>query len=398
MKIKEICPSVWYVGVNDRRTALFEGLWPIPGGVSYNSYIVEGSEGTALIDSVHVAEGPELLENISTVVGKGKVSWLVVNHMEPDHSGSIATMLAAFPELKIVCNRQAAGMIGGFYKITDPERLHIVADGDTLSLGDKTLKFTMTPMVHWPETMMTYVVEDNLLFSGDAFGTFGALNGAVVDEEMVVEPYFEEMYRYYSNIVGKYGAAVQKAFGKLKGVEIAAICPTHGPVWKRDIKRALDITDRLSRYESEPGVTIVYGSMYGNTARAAEAVAEGLAAGGIRNIKIHDASVSPMSYMISDAFRYEGLVVGSPTYSMTLFPPIAQFLEALKTREVRGKVFGAIGNHTWAPSPLPTIMKAWSEEMKLPLLGMVTIRQSPDDSTRVQVKELVDNMLEHLTR
>ncbi len=397
MKIKEICASVWYVGVNDRRTALFEGLWPIPGGVSYNSYIVEGSESTALIDSVHVAEGPELLNNISSVLCHGKVNWLVVNHMEPDHSGSIATLLAAFPDLKIVCNRQAAGMIGGFYKITDPERFHIVGDGDTLSLGDKTLKFAMTPMVHWPETMMTYLVEDKVLFSGDAFGTFGALNGAVIDEEMTIEPYFEEMYRYYSNIVGKYGSAVQKALGKLKSVEISTICPTHGPVWRRDLKRAVDLTDRLSRYESEPGVTIVYGSMYGNTARVAEMVAEGLAEGGVKTIKMHDASVSAMSYMISDAFRYEGLVVGSPTYSMTVFPPVMQFLEALKTREVRGKVLGAIGNHTWAPSPLPTQIKAWAEEMKLPLQGFVSVKQAADDATKVYVKELVDNMLSHLS-
>lgn len=396
MKKKEILPAIWYVGVNDRRTSLFEGLWPLPIGVSYNSYIVKGSESTALIDTVHVAESPVLLNNIGAVVGEGKVSWLVVNHMEPDHSGSIVSLLAAFPDLKIVCNRRAAAMIGGFYKITDPARFHIVGDGDTLSLGDKTLRFTMTPMVHWPETMMTYVEEDKVLFSGDAFGTFGALNGAVVDEEMVIEPYINEMYRYYSNIVGKYGAAVQKALAKLQSTEIEAVCPTHGPVWRHYLTRVIEITDRLSRYGSEPGVTIVYGSMYGNTTRVAEEIAEGLADGGVKNIKMHDASVSPMSYMISDAFRYEGLVVGSPTYSMTLFPPVRQFLEALKTREVRGKVFGAFGSHTWAPAPLPNLIKAWAEEMKIPLLGLVSVRQSPDDTTRMQVKELVDNMLKQL--
>ena len=228
MNIKQIVAGIYYAGVNDRVTSLFEGLWPIPKGVSYNSYIVAGSEKTALIDTVRIDTVRDFFNNIKGLIGDRKIDYLVVNHMEPDHSGSIPEIVRAYPELKIIGNAQTVGMIKGFYHIDDPDRFLTIKDGEEVSLGDMTLRFYLTPMVHWPETMMTYVPERKTLFSGDAFGCFGALSGAVVDTEMTTDLYFPEMHRYYANIVGKYGMHVQRALKKLAGVEFDYICSTHG--------------------------------------------------------------------------------------------------------------------------------------------------------------------------
>ena len=388
MNIKQIVAGIYYAGVNDRVTSLFEGLWPIPKGVSYNSYIVAGSEKTALIDTVRIDTVRDFFNNIKGLIGDRKIDYLVVNHMEPDHSGSIPEIVRAYPELKIIGNAQTVGMIKGFYHIDDPDRFLTIKDGEEVSLGDMTLRFYLTPMVHWPETMMTYVPERKTLFSGDAFGCFGALSGAVVDTEMTTDLYFPEMHRYYANIVGKYGMHVQRALKKLAGVEFDYICSTHGPVWHDRIAEVVAVYDRLSKYEPEAGVTIIYGSMYGNTAEAAEEIACGLAEAGVRNIRIHDASHSTMSDMISDAFRYEGLVIGSATYSMTIFPPVAQLMQAMETREIRNKQFAWFGNFTWAPKVVGPAMEAFAEKLKLPVVGSVAVKQSLDDDSRHQAREL----------
>lgn len=389
MNIKEIISNLYYVGVDDRTTTRFEGLWPLPKGVSYNSYIVVGSEKVALIDTVEVSEVYDFLANIRSIIGDRKIDYLIVNHMEPDHSGGIRTILAEYPDIKIVTNQAAVNMIKNYYGITDPEQFNIIKENDKIDLGGRTLAFAMIPMVHWPETMVTYVVEDAVLFSGDAFGTFGALNGAVTDDETDVEPYFEEMYRYYSNIVGKYGAAVQRALGKLQGLKLDYICPTHGPVWHSCIGRAVEITDRLSRYESEEGVTIVYGSMYGNTARVADRIAAGLASRGIKKIRMYDASYADLSYMISDAFRYKALIVGAPTYSMTVFPPVDQFLTAMQTREVKNKVFASFGSHTWASAAAKRIA-AWAETVGLEHLAAMDMKCAPGETTSDDIDAIVD--------
>lgn len=381
MNIKEITEGIFYVGVNDRVTEKFEGLWPIPHGVSYNSYIVKGTEATALIDTVRIDEVREFFNNIELIQGDRKVDYLVVNHMEPDHSGSIPEVLLAHPEIKIVGNAQTIGMIKGFYKVEDDSRFLEVKHGDTLSLGGKTLKFYITPMVHWPETMMTYVEENATLFSGDAFGTFGALNGAVTDREMDTDRYIPEMYRYYSNIVGKYGKFVQGALAKLSGVKIDRICSTHGPVWESRVEEVVGIVDRLSRYESEPGLVIIYGSMYGNTAEMAEVIARGAAEAGVKNIIIHNASHSSLSDMISDAYRYEGLAVGCATYSMTLFPPVEAFMQAMETREIKNKVFAAFGSFTWAKGVVGSKMEEYANRIKLEPVGYVVMKQTLDAET-----------------
>lgn len=388
MNIREITSGIYYTGVNDRVTDKFEGMWPLPYGVSYNAYLVRGSKATALMDTVEITEVHEYLDAVERTLQGAAPDYLVVHHMEPDHSGSIPEVVRRWPDLKIVGNAQTVGMIKGFYHVDDDSRFVPVKDGDTIDLGDMTLLFRLTPMVHWPETMMTYVAERGVLFSGDAFGCFGALNGGLIDTELDTTVYRDEMYRYYSNIVGKYGRFVQQAMQKLSGVTPEYICTTHGPVWHEKIAEVMGIYDRLSRYEGEDGVTIIYGSMYGNTAEVAEEIARGLAEAGVKNIRIHNASHSDMSYMISDAFRYKGLIVGSATYSMTLFPPVKALLTALQVREVKNKVFAGFGSYTWAANVVKKEMEDFCAATGLEMQGFVMMKQGIDEDVRNAARAL----------
>ncbi len=368
MKAEIIPGRVYYIGVNDRTTARFEGLWPLPQGVSYNSYLVRGSEATAIIDGVEVSHALEQIDMIRQLTPDHAPDYLIINHMEPDHSGGIAILRQAFPELKIVGNNQTLAMVKGYYGMADGTLA--VKDGDTLSLGDTSLQFHLTPMVHWPETMMTYMPTEGCLFSGDAFGCFGALNGAVVDRDMDTDRYFPEMVRYYSNIVGKYGQFVQRALKKLEALTINTICSTHGPVWTERRAEVVSLYDRLSRYEAlDGGVTIVYGSMYGNTTRMAEAAAQALAAAGVRDIAMHDAARSDLSFILADVFRHRGLIIAAPTYSDALFPPVAAFMDALTIRGVRDRVVAILGSHTWSQRAIGIIKQS------VDALGLTTVAE-----------------------
>lgn len=347
MKVSRISDHIHYIGVNDRTTSRFEAMWPLPYGVSYNSYLITGADKTAIVDGVEACYALRQIEHIRDIIGDRKPDYLIINHMEPDHSGAIKMLRDAYPDIVIVGNAQTLAMVNGFYGVAD--KTLAVKDGDTLSLGaDVNLRFTLTPMVHWPETMMTYFVEEETLFSGDAFGCFGALAGAVVDSDMDTSRYFPEMVRYYSNIVGKYGLFVQKALRKFDNVAVRTLCTTHGPVWRDRISEVVGIYDRLSLYEPlDNGVTVIYGSMYGNTELMAETAAEALAEAGIREIDIHNASVSDLSFMLSDIFRHRGLVIAAPTYSDTLFPPVRNVMEAIATRGVKNRDVLLIGSCTW---------------------------------------------------
>ncbi len=400
MNLKEIQPDVFYCGVNDRTSALFEGLWPLPNGVSYNSYLVRGPEKTALIDTVHEATSPEFFHSLgvsgSASDERVKIDYLIVNHMEPDHSGAIPLLLRAYPDLKIVANRVAIGMIKSFYGITQPEVFLEIKDGDTLSLGEgMELKFFLTPMVHWPETMMTWLEARRMLFTGDAFGTFGALDGGIVDDEIDTELYRAEMYRYYSNIVGKYGVPVQRAMAKVLPLGAEWICPTHGPVWHSHITEAVSLYDRLSRQDWEEGVTVIYGTMYGNTAEAADAIARRLKERGVKTVKVHNASHSSMSEIISDAYRYKGLIVGSPTYNAGLFPPIETFMKAMELREVKGKVFACFGNYAWAPAATK-ILSDRGTAMGWDYAGSFTVKMAMDSSAYDSAAGVADAVAERL--
>ena len=322
-KLKEIADKIYYVGVNDRQKALFENMWPLPYGVSYNSYLIV-DEKTVLVDTVDVCYSDIFLKKIEDALAGRELDYLIVNHMEPDHAGSIRLLRHRYPGVQIVGNTKTFGMLAGFHGIK--EGLYEVKEGDSLNIGSRSLTFYMAPMVHWPEVMVTYDAADKLLFSADAFGTYGALDGGVIDTEMNVEHFWEEMIRYYANIVGKYGNPVQMALRKLSGLEIQTICSTHGPVWRENIAKVVGIYDRLSRYEGEEGVVIVYGSMYGNTEQMAEAIASSLADNGVRNIVMHNVSKSPASYILKDIFKYKGLIIGSQTYSNQLFPEVDSLL------------------------------------------------------------------------
>lgn len=351
--MQKLTDNIYYIGVNDRTTALFEGLWPLPAGVSYNSYLID-DEKAAVIDCV----GPEFFEehlaNIRSVLGSRPVDYIVVNHMEPDHSGALALFRQFYPQARIVGNKKTISMLEGYYSI-DGADCTAVADGTTLELGRHTLSFHLVPMVHWPETMVTYDSTSGTLFSGDAFGCFGALNGTVLDTETDIEPYFPEMRRYYSNIVGKYATPVQNALKKLAAINIKMICPTHGPVWTEAAGRVIAEYDRMSRYEAEEGAVVVYASMYGNTRQMAEEVARGLSEAGIRKIVVHDAARTPLSFILSDIFTYKGLAIGATTYNGDVNPAVKAVLEAVKLREVKHRAMAAFGSFTWAGKAAKTI-------------------------------------------
>lgn len=366
----KLSDKLFYVGVNDDEKSLFEGLWPLPYGVSYNSYVV-ADEKVALIDTVEQGFEDEFLGNVADAIGDRNIDYLVVNHMEPDHSSLTAYMLERYPEMKIVANAKTVPMLKGYYGVSE-DRMLVVGEGDTLDLGGSSLRFFMTPMVHWPETMVTWYEAEGTLFSGDAFGTFGAVDESVVDQEDTFEEYRDEMIRYYSNIVGKYGTPVQTALKKLSGLDIRRICSTHGPVWEKNVGAVVSLYDKLSRYEVEMGVCIVYGSMYGNTAAAADALAMELEARGIpyaiHDLACNNAGELGLSGALRDAFRYDTLVVGSPTYNNGIFPPVEMFMKALSARLVKNRRFYAFGSYTWSGASVKQLNELASA-MKFEILG-----------------------------
>lgn len=391
----EITKNTYYVGVNDRVKHLFENLWPLPKGVSYNSYIVK-DEKIALIDTVDVCYANVFFDKIFSTIGEQPIDYLVINHMEPDHTGSVELLLSKYPDIKIIGNARTADMLKGFYSIT--ENIELVKDKAEISLGIHTLQFYLTPMVHWPETMMTYIPETETLFSGDAFGTFGTLDGGVSDSQLNPCKYWDEMIRYYSNIVGKYGAPVQKALEKLSGISLKNICSTHGPVWTQpeNIEKVLSIYDRLSRYEAESGLVIAYGSMYGNNEAVAEVIASEAAANGVKNIVMHNLSKSHESEVLRDIFKYNGLIVGSPTYNGMLYPAVGTLLAAIENRAIKNRFFGYFGGFAWAGVSVK-LLKEFAEKMKFEVLcESVQIKQSLNDKSYNQALTMGKTMAEKI--
>lgn len=377
MNITQIKPQIRYVGVNDRTTTRFEALWSLPYGVSYNSYLVLG-EKVALIDTVEESFGSRYLENIRRELGDRKVDYLIVNHMEPDHSSSVVALRRIYPDVQIVGNAKTLQMLGGYYGI-DSGTIE-VKEGQTLPLGGGlTLAFCMIPMVHWPETMATYCPELKTIFPGDAFGTFGALDGGITDSQLRLDHFWDEMRRYYACIVGKYGAPVQKALQKLSGLPIETICSTHGPVWQQEIGRVIGIYDQLSRYEGEPGVVIAYGSMYGNTAQMAEKIARELAVQGVKNIIVYNLSYADISNVIRDVFKYDTLIVGSPTYNGELFPEVGSLLQKISERCIPCRKFAYFGSYTWAGAAV-RLLGEFAQKMKWEAICQPTeMKQGYDD-------------------
>lgn len=394
--MKEFATKIHYVGVNDRNKELFEGLWPLPNGVSYNSYLIV-DEKICLIDTVEAAFFVNYIKNIQSVIGDRPIDYLVINHMEPDHSGSIALIKKYYPDVKIIGNKKTFGMMKGFYGFGDDEME--VKNGEKLSLGSYELTFVLTPMVHWPETMMTLATgnDNTVLFAGDAFGCFGALNGGILDSQINCDGFWLEMVRYYSNIVGKYGTPVQNALKKLDGVSLDYICSTHGPVWHDYIAKVVDMYDRMSRYETEEGLVICYGTMYGNTERAAEEIARAASEAGVKNIVMHNVSKSHHSYIIRDVFRYRGLIVGAPTYNTGLYHEMDVLLSELAQRDIKNHLLGCFGSYGWASKAVHKIIE-WNEHhLHFELVGTpVEIKQSLDTTTTEQCVALGKAMAEQL--
>lgn len=390
----EITNNIYYVGVNDRNKNLFEGLWPLPNGVSYNSYLIV-DEKVCLIDTVEVDFFTQFLENIHDVIGERPIDYLVINHMEPDHSGSISLIKKYYPHVKIIGNKKTFGMMAGFYGITE-EDIEVKND-DTIELGNHTLHFVLTPMVHWPETMVTLDTKSHVLFSGDAFGCFGALNGGVIDREINCESFWLEMVRYYSNIVGKYGIPVQGALKKLSGIKIDYICSTHGPIWHDYIERVIGEYDRMSKYNTEEGIVICYGTMYGNTERMAEQIARAASKAGIKNIVMYNVSKTHHSYIIRDVFRYKGLIVGAPTYNTGLYHEMEVLLSELAGKDIKNHLIGWFGSHGWASKAVARIQE-WNENhLKFEVVGEpVDMKQALNDDIKVQCEALGKAMAERL--
>ncbi len=367
-KVPQVTENVYYVGVNDRTKHLFENMWPLPYGVSYNSYLIVDEE-TTLIDTVDVCYSDVFFHKLETVLGDRPLDYLIVNHMEPDHGGSIGLLRKRYPNVKIIGNKKTFDMLKGYHGIT--EGLIEVKSGDALRVGSHEFSFMLAPMVHWPEVMFTYEQSKKILFSADAFGTFGALNGQVFDYEADLDHYLAEMHRYYSCIVGKYGNFVQKALKNMteQGLEVDFVCPTHGVVWTaKHFPEALRIYDTLSRYEAEDGVVILYGSMYGNTEQLADVVAQSLSQAGIRRIVCHNVSKSDPSHILSDIFRHRALIVGSPTYCGSVFTPIEHILNLVRLRDVKNRLYSAFGSYTWAPAAVKQLVP-FAEEMGWTLVG-----------------------------
>ena len=396
-----ITKNIFYVGVNDRQKALFEGLWPLPNGVSYNSYLIV-DEKVCLIDTVEVTFFSQFLENVRTVIGERPIDYVVINHMEPDHSGSLALLRKYYPEVQIVGNKKTFQMMQGFYKIGE-EGAQEVKNGDSIALGSLQLQFVLTPMVHWPETMMTLCQQadgtgDVVLFSGDAFGCFGALNGGVIDEQINCDTFWLEMVRYYSNIVGKYGTPVQQALKKLAGQRVDYICATHGPVWHEYLQKVIDLYDRLSLYKTEPGLVICYGTMYGNTERMAEIIAQAASEAGVKNIVVYNVSKTHHSYILRDIFRYRVLIVGAPTYNTGLYHEMDVLLSEIAGRDIKGKhLLGWFGSHSWASKAVAAIEK-WNEERLHfePVGQPVDMKQGLSEEVRQQCVALGQAVAERL--
>ncbi len=390
----ELKGNVHYVGVNDRNKTLFENLWPLPYGVSYNSYLIADDDAVVLVDTVDVAFFEVYLKKIRDVIGDRKIDYLIINHMEPDHSGSISLIRQYYPDIVLVGNKKTFDMVDGYYGVGGERK--VVAEGDSLKVGRHDLHFYLIPMVHWPETMVTFDSTDGILFSGDAFGCFGALNGGCIDKNINTEIYMGEMRRYYSNIVGKFGNPVQKALQKCSGLDIKMICPTHGPVWEEKIAEVVAMYDKLSRYEAEEGVVIAYGTMYGNTEQMAEAIAEELSAHGIKNIVMHNVSKTPHSFILADIFRYKALIVGCTTYNMHLYPEMEALLSKVAARDMKNRLIGYFGSFTWASAAVKKLGE-YAAQLKFEVVGNpVEMKQSMSASSEQQARELAVAMADRL--
>lgn len=392
---RKITDDLYYVGASDRKLALFENIYPIPRGTSYNSYLLL-DEKTVLLDTADAAVAEQFFENVEGVLAGRKLDYLIVNHMEPDHCALIQNLVLRHPELTVVTTAKAAVMIRQFFNFDLDSRLQTVAEGGTLCTGRHTFTFVLAPMVHWPEVIFTYDTTDKILFSADAFGTFGALNGNIYADEVNFDrDWLDDARRYYINIVGKYGTQVQNVLKKAAAIDIQMICPLHGPIWRQDLGYFIGKYDTWSKYApEEKGVLIVYASVYGHTAAAAEKMASLLAEHGVKGIAMYDASHTHVSQLVSEAFRYSHIVLASSTYNCDIFTPMENFLTDLKAHNWQRRSVAIIENGSWGPMS-GKLMRALLEQMKeINILGEnVTLKSALKDEQLPALEALANAII-----
>jgi len=395
--VRKVTEDLYWVGGNDRRLALFENIHPISKGVSYNSYLLL-DEKTVLFDTVDWSIGRQFLENVQAVLNGRNLDYLVINHMEPDHGASIEEIILRYPDVKIISTEKSFMLMRQFGFEIDG-RIEEVAEGDTKSFGNHEIMFVAAPMVHWPEAMVSFDTTNGVLFSADAFGSFGALDGKLFNDEVDFEhDWIDEARRYYTNIVGKYGPHVQLLLKKASGIDIKMICPLHGPVWRTNLGYFLDKYDKWSKYEpEEKGVMIVYASMYGNTESAVNSLATKFVEKGIKNVVMYDVSSTHVSNLISETFRISHVVLASVTYNLGIYPPMHNYLMDMKALNLQNRTFAIIENGSWACRS-GNLMREFLEGMRdmTVLDDKVTLVSSMKEDNITDMDILVDSVMESM--
>ena len=394
--VRKVTEDLYWVGANEHRLHLFENIHPIPRGVSYNSYLLM-DEKTVLFDTVDWAVCREFLNNIEHVLDGRDLDYVIINHLEPDHAASLDEVLIRYPNAKVISNERAFMMMRQFGFDVDGKEIE-VAEGDAMSFGQHEITWVAAPMVHWPEAMVSFDTTNGVLFSADAFGSFGALDGKLFADEVNFDrDWIDDARRYLTNIVGKYGPHVQDLLKKASTIDIKMICPLHGPVWREDLGYFIEKYDKWSRYEpEEDGVLLVYASMYGNTEYAAQCLATKLCERGMTNIHMYDVSKTHVSYLVSEAFRLSHIVLASVTYNLEIYPVMHQFLDEIRMLNLQNRTVGIIENGTWTPQAGTLMEEFLDKNMKLmdTLGGEVTVTSSLNDSTEKELDGLADSIME----
>lgn len=392
--VRKVVDDIFWVGGSDRRINLFENIFPVPRGVSYNSYIIM-DEKTVLMDTVDYAISREFIENLTYVLNGRNLDYIVVNHMEPDHCAVIGDLILRYPDVKLIGNAKTFQMINQFFEGMSYEAV-VVKEGDTFNTGKHNLNFVMAPMVHWPEVMVTFDDVSGILFSADAFGTFGALDGTIFADEVDFDrDWLDDARRYYTNIVGKYGVQVQTVLKKAADLDIKIICPLHGPIWRENLGYIIDKYNKWSKYEPEEnGVMIAYASMYGNTENMANVLANALAEKGIKNIRVYDVSNTHVSQLISESFKYSHIVLASPTYNGGVYPIMENFITDMKALNVQNRTVAVMDNGTWAVTAGKQIVKEISEMKNMTVIEKVfSVKSTIANSQIAEFEEFADMII-----
>lgn len=396
--VKKVTDDLYWIGGSDRRLALFENVYPIPRGVSYNSYVLL-DEKTVLLDTVDASISGLFFENLEYVLNGRTLDYLIVNHMEPDHCAVIGDVVRRYPDVKLVCNAKTVPMLKQFFNFPVEDRTVIVKEMDTLCTGKHTFAFVMAPMVHWPEAMVSYDTVDKILFSADGFGTFGAINGNLFADEVNFErDWLDDARRYFINIVGKYGVQVQNLLKKAATLEIKMICPLHGPVWRENLGWFIEKYDTWSSYKPEDqAVMIAYASIYGNTENAAEILASKLADKGVKNIAMYDVSVTDPSVIVSESFRFSHLVFAAPSYNGGIFTKMETVLSELKAHSLQNRTVAIMENGTWAPVAGRQMREIFAGMKNIELLEEgVTIRSAVKEAQEASLEALAEKIASSL--